>query len=225
MHLSTFATLASLALLGALAGCGSATPATNAETGANGLTGEPSPQCSAKACGVDCTPAGSDEPFNCNASGRCVATGQPLGCKAACPAFLGDCAAGTTAADRDGDGCVDGCAPFVPVYGRVLFPKGWAPPPGKTAVGVVELLDVTQVDAPSITVARAAVSAKGDAPREYRIQVTASIVQNRTYVVRAHIDTDGNAAVSKGDLVTTESYPVLTGGHGGSVDVTVHPVL
>ena len=40
----------------------------------------PSP-CDGKACGVDCTPEGSDEPFNCNANGVCVATGQPLGCQ------------------------------------------------------------------------------------------------------------------------------------------------
>jgi hypothetical protein len=38
--------------------------------------------CGGKACGVDCTPEGSDEPFNCNAAGECVATGQPLGCEA-----------------------------------------------------------------------------------------------------------------------------------------------
>ncbi len=37
--------------------------------------------CIAKACGADCTPAGSDEPFQCAASGACVATGQSLGCQ------------------------------------------------------------------------------------------------------------------------------------------------
>jgi hypothetical protein len=36
--------------------------------------------CEGKACGADCTPEGSDEPFNCNVSGSCVATGQALGC-------------------------------------------------------------------------------------------------------------------------------------------------
>lgn len=41
----------------------------------------PEPTCTGKACGVDCTPAGSDEPFNCNAAGQCVATGAPLGCE------------------------------------------------------------------------------------------------------------------------------------------------
>lgn len=36
--------------------------------------------CVGKVCGADCTPAASDEPFNCNAAGQCVVTGTPLGC-------------------------------------------------------------------------------------------------------------------------------------------------
>jgi hypothetical protein len=38
--------------------------------------------CEGKTCGVDCTPKGSDEPFNCNAAGKCVAAGEPLACEA-----------------------------------------------------------------------------------------------------------------------------------------------
>ena len=41
----------------------------------------PPVSCEDKACGVDCTPQGSDEPFNCNASGECVAAGADLGCE------------------------------------------------------------------------------------------------------------------------------------------------
>jgi hypothetical protein len=41
--------------------------------------------CSKKVCGADCTPAGSDEPFNCDAVGKCVAAGQPLGCEPNAP--------------------------------------------------------------------------------------------------------------------------------------------
>jgi hypothetical protein len=37
-------------------------------------------RCLDKACGADCTPPGSDEPFNCSASGRCLAAGAPLAC-------------------------------------------------------------------------------------------------------------------------------------------------
>lgn len=71
-----------------------------------------SKECANKACGVDCTPEGSDEPFNCNSAGRCVATGQALGCAPkVCAPFVGDCIKGMEEADLDGDGCIDGCKP------------------------------------------------------------------------------------------------------------------
>ena len=64
--------------------------------------------CSGKACGSDCSPTGSDEPFNCNAAGQCVANGGDIACRQ-CPPFLGDCKQGNVPADLDGDGCIDGC--------------------------------------------------------------------------------------------------------------------
>jgi hypothetical protein len=107
-------------------GCGGRTeeppagrPETNApQSGASGSAGSArsdagsAPRaCAAKACGVDCTPRGSDEPFNCNRAGECVVTGQPLECQA-CPDFLADCRQGDVPADLDGDGCLDGCKPI-----------------------------------------------------------------------------------------------------------------
>jgi hypothetical protein len=50
-------------------------------TSSGGSSGNTSYACVHKGCGFDCTPEGSDEPFNCNAKGECVATGQPLGCQ------------------------------------------------------------------------------------------------------------------------------------------------
>jgi uncharacterized lipoprotein YbaY len=44
------------------------------------------------------------------------------------------------------------------------------------------------------------------------------------YTVSVHIDVDNDGCVSKGDYVSTESYPVLTGGHGNHVDVRVKQV-
>lgn len=89
-------------------GCGAKTtePTHDTPTTESGVTGQN--PCANKACGVDCTPEGSDEPFNCNSAGKCVATGEALGCKQ-CPAFLGDCPAGTAPADSNGDGCIDSC--------------------------------------------------------------------------------------------------------------------
>lgn len=49
----------------------------NGSSPAQDAGGAPAPtkgtSCENKICGADCTPAGSDEPFNCNASGQCVA--------------------------------------------------------------------------------------------------------------------------------------------------------
>ena len=107
-------------------GCGGRTdePTTASETNANqgaasqaGTSGgdaggaTASKECSGKACGVDCSPAGSDEPFNCNSAGRCVAAGAALGCTKTCAPFVGDCIKGEEPADFDGDGCIDGCKP------------------------------------------------------------------------------------------------------------------
>jgi hypothetical protein len=48
--------------------------------------------CAGKACGVDCTPDGSDEPFSCNSLGKCVGTGPSLGCGSRAPAKSPECA-------------------------------------------------------------------------------------------------------------------------------------
>lgn len=86
------------------------------QSGGAGSTGSGgaavSKECAGKACGVDCTPPGSDEPFNCNSAGQCLATGQALGCGTkTCLPFVGDCIKGQEPADLDGDGCIDGCKP------------------------------------------------------------------------------------------------------------------
>ena len=83
-------------------------------TSDGGCAPAPEPACSGKVCGADCTPTGSDEPFNCNAAGQCVSAGHDLQCApqaGGCPEFLGDCIAGEVPTDHDGDGCIDGCGP------------------------------------------------------------------------------------------------------------------
>jgi hypothetical protein len=44
------------------------------------------------------------------------------------------------------------------------------------------------------------------------------------YQVRVHVDVDKDGKVSRGDYITTESYPVLTFGHPSRVRVRVRPV-
>ncbi len=63
-------------LAAAAAGCG-ATQNAPSDTDSEELRRS---RCVNKACGADCTPRGSDEPFNCNAAHQCVAAGADLGC-------------------------------------------------------------------------------------------------------------------------------------------------
>ena len=45
-----------------------------------------------------------------------------------------------------------------------------------------------------------------------------------SYAVRVHIDIDGDGAVSKGDFISMQSYPVITFGHPREVSVLVRQV-
>ncbi|WNM63641.1 YbaY family lipoprotein [Candidatus Nitrospira neomarina] len=44
------------------------------------------------------------------------------------------------------------------------------------------------------------------------------------YIVRVHIDLNGNDSVDVGDLVTMESFPVLTRGHPSNITVRVNQI-
>jgi uncharacterized lipoprotein YbaY len=104
------------------------------------------------------------------------------------------------------------------VSGRVLLS-------GETAdltfpfAGVVEVLDVTYADAPSTTVGSRPIMVAGPAPIPFEMDV-ADIDPRRSYAVSVHLDSDGDASISKGDFITMESFPVLTNGHGSHLDVT-----
>ena len=45
-----------------------------------------------------------------------------------------------------------------------------------------------------------------------------------SYVVRIHVDIDGDQEVSRGDYITTQSYPVLTFGYPNKLTVQVRQV-
>jgi hypothetical protein len=46
--------------------------------------------------------------------------------------------------------------------------------------------------------------------------------ENAAYTLRVLVDLDRDTQASAGDYVTTQSIPVLTGGHPSDVTVTVH---
>lgn len=86
--------------------------------------------------------------------------------------------------------------------------------------GTVKLLDVSALDAPSVTIASQAVSYIGSGPIAFETPVP-EVNASSSYVVYVHLDADQDGAVSRGDYVTTESFPVLTQGHGTDVAVRV----
>lgn len=72
----------------------------------------------------------------------------------------------------------------------------------------VEIRDTSLADAPAIVLRRIDMAvAKAGRTRSVSIPIELTAVPDGT-TVRAHIDVDRDGRVSKGDLVSTESYPV-----------------
>ena len=97
-----------------------------------------------------------------------------------------------------------------------------APLPPRAVVRVA-VEDVSLADAPARTVAERVLPAGSVGPGPVRL--TVAPVDPRThYAVRVHVDTDGSGTVSRGDLLSTASHPVLTFGHPAAVRVPLRPV-
>jgi putative lipoprotein len=111
------------------------------------------------------------------------------------------------------------------VRGEIVLPPG-APP--EAARVVVQLEDVSRADAPSVVVGEQRseqVRLQGRDRLEFAIEVPADAIDPRAmYSVRAHVDTSGSGTVERGDFVSTQSYPVLTGGAPDEVKIAVRPV-
>jgi uncharacterized lipoprotein YbaY len=95
------------------------------------------------------------------------------------------------------------------------------------AVVHLKLEDVSRLDAAAVVVAEAVLSladgASAGANIPFSITVTAT-VEAATYAVRAHVDTTGSGDVTPGDLVSSQSYPVLTQGHPDRVVVEARKI-
>jgi hypothetical protein len=51
-----------------------------------------------------------------------------------------------------------------------------------------------------------------------------TVEPQRVYTIRVLVDLDGDGRVSRGDFITTESYPVLTRGRPAEVTVVVRRI-
>lgn len=112
------------------------------------------------------------------------------------------------------------------VHGRIDLPDTGVP--ARAAAVVVRVEDVSRADAPSIVVGERRMADVAIGSREsltYQVDVPAEELDERNlYVVSVHVDVTGAGEIRKGDLITMQSYPVLTRGHGDVVDVAVRRV-
>ena len=99
------------------------------------------------------------------------------------------------------------------VSGQIVLPPD---APEKAGAVVVQVEDVSRADAPSTVVAEQRlehVPLRDRDHLDFAIDVPADAINPRgMYSLRAHVDTSGSGSVERGDLVSTQSYPVLTGG-------------
>jgi putative lipoprotein len=99
--------------------------------------------------------------------------------------------------------------------------------PRRNVTLYVRVQDTSRADAPAVTVAeqvfRGVEVAPGSPPIHFTVQ---GIPHNERapYTVRVHADVDGTGVVSKGDYVSTESYPVQTGDQPAPVTIVARPV-
>lgn len=100
----------------------------------------------------------------------------------------------------------------------------WSDPPSQRKATVRVLVeDVSFADASSIVIAQQ-VLRDVDLDPSGHIPFSLSVPETdprHDYVVRAHVDMTGDGEIAVGDLVSTQSHPVLTRGQGTRVVVPV----
>jgi putative lipoprotein len=109
------------------------------------------------------------------------------------------------------------------VRGQVVLPN--VELPNQTADLFVQVEDVSRADAASEVVGEHRVSGvpvRAGQVLPFEIEIpTGKVDPKHSYSVRAHVDMTGSGKVETGDLITTQSYPVLTQGYGSEANLTV----
>ncbi len=115
--------------------------------------------------------------------------------------------------------------PTQKVTGEIVLPPGELPNRPVTVRARVE--DVSRADAPSIVVGEQVqtLELNPGAVLPFAIDVPSHAVdERRRYAVSVHIDVTGKGRPEQGDFLTTQSYPVMTGGHPSRVRVQVRRI-
>jgi putative lipoprotein len=112
---------------------------------------------------------------------------------------------------------------FRVVRGTIELPE--ADLPDQAATLVIRLENVSRADAASTVVAEQRLNPvvlSGRSTLAFELEIPAGQIDERDrYSVSVHIDVSGSGELERGDLITKQSYPVLTGGHGEDVDIAV----
>lgn len=112
------------------------------------------------------------------------------------------------------------------VHGEVILPQaGVAAGPADV---IIQVEDISRADAPSVVVGEQRKSdillRPGDV-LSFAVEIPAEIVDARHHCsVRAHFSRSKSGEIAAGDLLSTQTYPVLTRGYGDAVRVSVKPV-
>ena len=105
----------------------------------------------------------------------------------------------------------EGSPDAVVVQGQVVLPPGDRP--DEAARLVVRVEDVSQADAPSVTVAQSVLE-RVRLPRDgdslpFEVSVPRQVLDpKRHYSVRIHLDVAGTGTVTTGDFLSTQSHPL-----------------
>jgi uncharacterized lipoprotein YbaY len=102
--------------------------------------------------------------------------------------------------------------------GEIVLPPDLDELPPSAVVHVV-VEDVSRADADSVVAAESDLrGVRTGAPVAFELNVP-SVDAHAHYSVRVHVDMEDRGHVAAGDLISTESHPVLTRGHGQHVTV------
>ncbi len=109
------------------------------------------------------------------------------------------------------------------VRGRIVWPPD--PPRLEGATVVIRVEDVSRADASSLVVAEQVlhdITTSGTTTPELTFEVPVSDVDERAhYAVSVHVDHTRSGTITKGDLLSVQSHPVLTRGHPSWAEVPV----
>jgi putative lipoprotein len=110
------------------------------------------------------------------------------------------------------------------IQGSIVLPPD--APKGRYGRLLVEVRDVSRLDAPSTVVAHTeldnvAIEPDGQVPFELEVPEVEAV---RSLSLRVHASHDGSQRIKSGDLLTTSSYPIPTSGTQAPMTVAVKVV-